>query len=81
MGLCNSPNIFQEKMNELFIGIKNIQAYIYDLLILGKLLWNKHIQQLDKVFKRLQYAGLKVNVTKSFFGKHKIEYLGYIISR
>ena len=25
MGLCNSPDIFQEKMNELFVGLDNVE--------------------------------------------------------
>ena len=28
MGLCNSPDIFQEKMNELFHGLDYVRAYI-----------------------------------------------------
>ena len=27
MGLCNSPIIFQEKMNELFNGLEYVRAY------------------------------------------------------
>ena len=34
MGVCNPPDIFQEKMNEMFRGIGFIRAYIYDLLII-----------------------------------------------
>ena len=34
MGLSNSPDIFQEKMNELFSGLEYVRAYIDDLLIL-----------------------------------------------
>ena len=36
MGLCNSPDIFQEKMNELFSGLDYVRAYIDDLLIITK---------------------------------------------
>jgi hypothetical protein len=36
---------------------------------------------LDIVFHRLKEAGLKVNAKKSFFGKDKLEYLGYWITR
>ena len=32
MGLCNSPNVFQEKMNELFEGLDFVRAHIDDLL-------------------------------------------------
>ena len=34
MGLSNSPDIFQEKMNEVFSGLEYVRAYIDDLLIL-----------------------------------------------
>ena len=32
MGLCNSPDIFQDKMSELFIGLYTVRVYIDDLL-------------------------------------------------
>ena len=31
MGLCNTPNIFQEKMSELFIGQDTVRVEIDDL--------------------------------------------------
>ena len=36
MGLCNSPDIFQDKINEIFRGIEFIRAYINDLFIIAK---------------------------------------------
>ena len=30
LGLCNRPNIFQEKMNELFDGLDYVRTYITD---------------------------------------------------
>ena len=35
MGLCNSPNIFQETMNELYNSLEYVRAYIDDLLIIS----------------------------------------------
>jgi len=35
IGLCNSPDIFQEKMSTLFHDLENVRAYINDLLVLG----------------------------------------------
>ena len=40
-----------------------------------------HIAKLENIFQRLQAAGLKVNIEKSFFGKVQLEYLGYWITR
>lgn len=81
MGLCNSPDIFQEKMSSLFADLEYCRAYIDDLLILSSGDWEQHLSHLDTVFTRLQNAGLKINAKKSFFGKHELEYLGYWITR
>jgi hypothetical protein len=68
MGLCNSPDIFQEKMGELFYDLEYVRAYIDDLLVLtNEGDYETHLQQLEKVFQLLRESGLKVNATKSFF--------------
>ena len=36
MGLCNSLNIFQEKMSELMVGLEFARAYLDDLLLISK---------------------------------------------
>ena len=35
-GLCNSPDIFQEKISELMFDLKYVRAYIDDVLVLTK---------------------------------------------
>jgi hypothetical protein len=81
MGLCNSPDIFQEKMNTLMGDLEYVRAYIDDLLILTKGSFTDHLQKLSEVLTRLRKAGLKVNAKKSFFGQEELEYLGYWITR
>ena len=81
MGLCNSPDIFQEKMSNLMEDLEYCRAYIDDLLVLTKGDWKQHLDNLEKVLCRLKEAGLKVNANKSFFGKTELEYLGYWITR
>ena len=49
MGLCNSPDIFQEKMNKLFAGFEYVHAYIDDLLIITKGSFEDHVKHLDTV--------------------------------
>ena len=61
MGLCNSPDIFQEKMNELFDGFEYVRAYIDDLLVISNGTFDDYLTKLDKVFFKLQAAGFKVN--------------------
>ena len=81
MGLCNIPDIFQEKMPELFIGLDTVRVYTDDLLHVTKCSWTEHLSILKEMFTRLQKAGLKVNARKSCFGAHKFYYLGYHITR
>ena len=81
MGLCNSPDIFQEKMSELMQGLEFARAYIDDLLVVSKGNFTTHLEHLETVFTRLAEAGLKINATKSHFCKDELEYLGYLINR
>ena len=81
MGLCNSPDIFQEKMSELFNDLMFVRTYIDDILCLTKGTFDDHLEKLERVLHRLQQAGLKVNGKKSFFARHELEYLGYWITR
>ena len=80
MGLCNSPNIFQEKMSELSIGLDTVRVYIDDLLYVTKGSWTEHLTVLEEMFNRLFKSGLKVNARKSCFGAHKFDYLGYNVT-
>ena len=73
MGLCNSPDIFQEKMGELFYDLEYVWAYIDDLLVItNEGDYETHLQQLENVFQLLRKSGLKVNATKSFFCKEQL---------
>jgi predicted aspartyl protease len=81
MGLCNSPDIFQEKMSNLMIGLEYVRTYIDDLLVITHGSFSDHLQKLGTVLNRLRTAGLKVNAKKSFFAKGELEYLGYWVTR
>ena len=59
MGLCNSPDIFQEKLSELMIGLEFARAYLDDLLIISKSDFNEHLEHLEVALKRLFRAGKK----------------------
>ena len=78
MGLCNSPDIFQEHMLELLSDLEYVRAYIDDLLVTS---CSTFKEQLEKVLSWLSEAGLKVNANKLHFAKSKIEYLGYWITQ
>ena len=81
MGLCNSPDIFQEIMSNIFRDLEYVREYIDDLLITTTGDFETHLQQRGVVLRRLKKAGLQVNATKSKFATHEVEYLGYLITR
>ena len=81
MGLCNSPDIFQEKMSTLMHDLEYVRTYIDDLLILSSGSWEDHLEKLDQVLERIEKAGLKVNAKKSFFGRPELKCWGYWVTR
>jgi putative transposase len=78
MGLCNSPDIFQEHMYEIF---SDVHVYIDNLLVTSCSTFKEHLQRLELVYSQLSEAGLKINTNKSHFAVSEIEYLGYWITR
>jgi hypothetical protein len=52
-----------------------------DLLIIKRGILDEHLQKMETVLTRLRDTRLKVNVARSLFCAHEIEYLGYILTR
>ena len=80
MGVQQSLHL-PRKMSELFVGLDTLRVYIDELLHVTKGSWAEHLTVLKEMFTRLQKAGLKVNASKSCFGAHKFDYLGYHVTR
>ena len=68
MGICDSRDIFQAKVDKIFGDIKGVKTYINDILVLCKDFFEKHIDQTRMIFRRLRSAGLKDNAPKCSFG-------------
>ena len=61
-------------MSELMAGLEFVRVYIDDILCITNAqnnvaetetnVWERHLDQLEKVLERLQEAGLKVNAKK-----------------
>ena len=81
MGFAGSADIFQAEMMDLMEALEYVRAYIDDLLIITRGTLEDHLDKLREVLRRLRKAGLKVNAVKLHFCTHKIEYLGYILTR
>jgi hypothetical protein len=81
-GLCNAPAAFQYLMNEVLktaISEKFALVYLDDIIIYSDS-YSKQQVHLDRVFKLLSEAGLKVKPSKCEFLKQEIIYLGHIVT-
>ena len=80
MGVANSPEIFQHKMNDLFHGFKFISACIDELLVLTKRDYTDHVQKLELTLNKLQVKGLKCCIENSFFRQTEMGYLCFQVT-
>ena len=79
MGMCDSGDIFQDKVYKLLCYIKCIKIYIHDISLLRKESFSKHKYQLGCIFARLHATGLKLNSPTCSFELNGIPYIGYKI--
>jgi hypothetical protein len=64
MGIANSPDILQSKINQLMDGLDYVQAYLDDIFIVTKN-YEDHLRKLDTVLQKLHTANLKNNIEKA----------------
>jgi hypothetical protein len=56
MGIANSPDIFQGKVNQLMDGRDYVQAYLDNILIVTKNTYEDHQSKLNTVLQKLHAA-------------------------
>lgn len=81
MGLKNSPATFQRLMNSVLGDLVGTHCLVYldDIIVFGTSL-QEHIISLDRVFKRLKGANLKLQIHKCEFMRREVDFLGHIIT-
>ncbi|GBN32419.1 Retrovirus-related Pol polyprotein from transposon 297 [Araneus ventricosus] len=80
-GLCNTPATLDRLMETVFRGLTSEACLVYldDIIIVGRT-FEEHLNNIRKVFKRLQKANLKLSPKKFRFFRKEVSYLGHIIS-
>jgi hypothetical protein len=79
-GMKNAPATFQRLINSIIADIDGCEAYIDDLVLYADT-WDKHMEQILKLFEKLSHANLTVNLVKSDFCHATVTYLGHIVGQ
>ena len=74
-------DISQAKVNKILGYIERIKAYINGIIVLKKVTFVDHVDQLRICFSRIHKEGLKINDNKCSLILEEIPYLGYVIIR
>lgn len=77
-GITTAPEIFQRKMLETLEGLEGVEAFMDDILVYGSTM-EEHDARLDKVFRRIESVGLKLNKEKCSLWQGQLRFLGHLI--
>ncbi|XP_037929169.1 uncharacterized protein K02A2.6-like [Teleopsis dalmanni] len=78
-GIASAPGIFQRLMEEVTAGIPNCAVYLDDIIVTGRN--NKeHLNNVFKIFQRLEEYGLTCKSEKCSFAQEQVDYVGHVIN-
>ena len=81
-GFKNAPAVFQRLMDLILSGLSwECCMVFFDDVIVFSATWDAHMKDLDRVFQRMEDAGLTLNFKKCEFAKTSLVYLGHLISK
>ncbi|MEI6371517.1 MAG: reverse transcriptase domain-containing protein [Nostocales cyanobacterium ELA608] len=82
MGLCNSPAIFMQLMNDTFREElnKSVLVFLDDIVVYSNTL-EEHERHLRQVFKKLREQRLYVKLSKSELCREEVEFLGHYVGK
>jgi hypothetical protein len=81
MGIKNSPDIFQNIMQQILGNLEFARVYLDDILITSPGTYEHHMYKVDMVLQRLADAAFRANIKKPFFTRSQLDYLGFWITR
>ena len=80
MGLCNSPGIFMQLMNDTFAEFLNkfVLVFLDDIIVYSNTL-EEHEQHVRQALTRLRQQRLYAKASKSALCKREVEFLGHMV--
>ncbi|GFV36864.1 retrovirus-related Pol polyprotein from transposon 297 [Trichonephila clavipes] len=81
-GLRNAPATFQRLIDKFRSGLKDVFALscLDDIIVLSET-FEKHLEDIEKVFERLSIFKLHANRDKCHFACDRVKYLGFWITK
>jgi hypothetical protein len=81
-GLYNAPATFQRTIDKVLQGIKDkfVLVYLDNVIIFSKT-FEKHIQHVKEVMKRVRDANLKLKVEKCYFAAKELQFLRHVVGK
>ena len=80
-GHKNSPSTYARFVDLCLQRLRSEQvlAYLDDIIVFNKTL-NDHLDEIEKVFKMHEEAGIKLRAKKTYLFEEQVNYLGYTVS-
>ena len=80
-GPKRAPSYFQEQMATALTGLLYFicELYLDDILVYGRT-EEEYLNNLERVFERLQSHGLRLKAKKCYFGFQEVEWIGKVVS-
>uniref|UniRef100_A0A8C7X6F1 ribonuclease H n=1 Tax=Oryzias sinensis TaxID=183150 RepID=A0A8C7X6F1_9TELE len=79
-GITSAPEIFQRKMLETLEGLEGVEVFMDDILVHGATM-EEHDARLERVLRRIDSAGLKLNKEKCSLRQNQLRFLGHLIDK
>jgi Reverse transcriptase (RNA-dependent DNA polymerase) len=76
MGICQSPDIAQEAMEDLLRQFEEADVYIDDAGVFSNE-WSNHLASLSKILALLERNNFMINPLKCEWGVKETDWLGY----
>ena len=78
-GMVNNGATLVRSLRKLLGDIKEADSFIDDIIVFTET-WERHLEVLTELFRRLSNAGLTVKLSKRVIGAESIEVIGHQIS-
>lgn len=79
-GISSTQEHFQKRMSQVLSGLSGVLCLMDDVLVFGRDK-QEHNLRLTAVLKRIQEAGVTLNVSKCEFEKTQLKFLGHVVDQ